>query len=81
MTPGDPIGAEHPQGTDGFRRIRMPMSREDARSLRAGDMILLDGEIIITAGLPTVQRLVACVEDGRDPPIALDGGSLLHLGS
>ncbi len=51
-----------------FRRIRMPMSREDARSLRAGDMILLDGEIIITAGLPTVQRLVACAEEGRDPP-------------
>jgi fumarate hydratase subunit beta len=81
MTPGDPIGAEQPQGPDGFRRIRMPMSREDARSLRAGDMILLDGEIIITAGLPTVQRLVTCVEEGRAPPIVLDGGSLLHLGS
>jgi len=65
----------------GFRRIRMPMSREDALSLRAGDMILLDGEIVITAGLPTVQRLVACAEEGRDPPIALEGGSLLHLGS
>ncbi len=25
---------------DGFRTIRMPMSREDARRLRAGDMIL-----------------------------------------
>ena len=81
MTPGDSSGAEQPQGPDGFRRIRMPMSRQDARSLRAGDMILLDGEIIITAGLPTVQRLVACAEDGREPPIALDGGSLLHLGS
>jgi len=68
-------------GTDAFRRIRMPMSREDARSLKAGDMILLDGEIIITAGLPTVQRLVACVEEGRDPPIPLQGASLFHLGS
>ena len=45
-----------------FRRVHMPMSREDARSLRAGDMILVDGEIVITAGLPTVQRLVACAE-------------------
>ncbi|WP_431305690.1 fumarate hydratase C-terminal domain-containing protein [Sediminicoccus sp. BL-A-41-H5] len=68
-------------GTEGLRRIRMPMSREDARSLRAGDMILLDGEIIITAGLPTVQRLVACAEEARDPPIPLRGGSLFHLGS
>lgn len=66
---------------DGFRRIRMPMSRADARSLSAGDMILLDGEIVITAGLPTIQRLVACAQEARDPPIALAGGSLFHLGS
>lgn len=64
-----------------LRSIRMPMSREEARSLRAGDMVLLDGEIVITAGLPTVQRLVACAEEGRDPPIPLAGGSLMHLGS
>jgi fumarate hydratase subunit beta len=65
----------------GFRRVSMPMSREDARSLRAGDMILLDGEIVITAGLPTHQRLLACAEEGRAPPIMLQDGSLLHLGS
>jgi fumarate hydratase subunit beta len=64
-----------------FRTLRMPLSREDARSLRAGDMVLLDGEITITAGLPTHQRLLRCAEEGRDPPIALAGGSLLHLGS
>jgi fumarate hydratase subunit beta len=44
-------------------------------------MILVDGEIVITAGLPTVQRLVASAEEGRAPPFPLDGGSLLHLGS
>jgi fumarate hydratase subunit beta len=66
---------------DGFRRMRMPMSPEDARSLRAGDMILLDGEIVITAGLPTHHRLLACAEEGRPPPIDIRGGSLLHLGS
>jgi fumarate hydratase subunit beta len=64
-----------------MRTISFPMSRDDARSLRAGDMILVDGEIVITAGLPTVQRLVACAEAAREPPIALAGGSLLHLGS
>lgn len=64
-----------------MKTLRFPMSREDARSLRAGDMILVDGEIVITAGLPTVQRLVACADEGREPPIALDGGSLFHLGS
>lgn len=64
-----------------LRKIRMPMTPEEARSLRAGDMVLLDGEIVITAGLPTHQRLLAAAEEGREPPIALAGGSLLHLGS
>jgi fumarate hydratase subunit beta len=64
-----------------YRRVRMPLSREDARSLRAGDMVLLDGEIVITAGLPTHHRILACMEKGEAPPIDLQNGSLLHLGS
>jgi fumarate hydratase subunit beta len=61
--------------------MRFPMSREDARSLRAGEMILVNGEIVITAGLPTHHRLLACAERGETPPIDIRGGSLLHLGS
>jgi fumarate hydratase subunit beta len=64
-----------------FRRIRMPMTPAEARTLKAGEMVLLDGEIVITAGLPTHQRLLAAAEEGRDPPMAIAGGSLLHLGS
>ena len=64
-----------------FRRITMPMTRDEARSLRAGDMVLVDGEIVITAGLPTHHRLLACIDEGRPPPIDIAGGSLLHLGS
>ena len=64
-----------------MRTLRLPMTPADARSLRAGEMVLLEGEIVITAGLPTHQRLIACIEEGRAPPIALAGGSLLHLGS
>lgn len=64
-----------------YRRVKMPLSREDARSLRAGDMVLLDGEIVITAGLPTHHRIIACLEKGEAPPIDLRNGSLLHLGS
>ena len=64
-----------------YRRVTMPLSREDALSLRAGDMVLLDGEIVITAGLPTHHRILACLEKGEAPPIDLQNGSLLHLGS
>jgi len=62
-------------------RLNFPLSAADARGLRAGDQVILDGEIIITAGLPTHERLLACL-DGREPmPMDLRGQSLFHLGS
>ncbi len=64
-----------------LRRIRLPMTPEEARSLHAGDVVLLDGEIVISAGLPTHQRLLDAAREGRDPPMNITGGALLHLGS
>ena len=64
-----------------IRRIRMPMTPEEARTLRAGDTVLIDGEVVISAGLPTHQRLLAAAENGTPPPMEIAGGSLLHLGS
>ncbi len=64
-----------------LQRVRMPMTPEEARTLRAGDVVLLDGEIVISAGLPTHQRLLAAAENGTPPPMEIAGGSLLHLGS
>lgn len=62
-------------------RLNFPLSEADARSLRAGDQVILDGEIVVTAGLPTHQRLLGCL-DGHEPlPMALKGASLLHIGS
>ncbi|MDH4374796.1 MAG: fumarate hydratase C-terminal domain-containing protein [Ramlibacter sp.] len=62
-------------------RLKFPLCEADARSLRAGDQVILDGEIVVTAGLPTHQRLLGCLE-GREPmPMALQGASLLHIGS
>jgi fumarate hydratase subunit beta len=62
-------------------RLQFPLSEADARSLRAGDQVVIDGEIVVTAGLPTHQRLLGCL-DGQEPlPMALQGVSLLHIGS
>ncbi|MCQ4159997.1 fumarate hydratase C-terminal domain-containing protein [Roseomonas sp. GC11] len=66
---------------DGLRRLRLPLSREDALSLRAGDMVVLDGEIVITAGLPTHQRLLEASRGERPLPLDLEGAALFHLGS
>ncbi len=62
-------------------RMQFPLSAEDARTLRAGDQVFIDGEIIVTAGLPTHQRLVRCL-DGQEPlPMAMQGQTLFHIGS
>lgn len=62
-------------------RMNFPLSEADARKLRAGDQVIIDGEIIVTAGLPTHHRLIGCL-DGKEPlPMPLEGQSLFHLGS
>lgn len=62
-------------------RMSFPLSADDARKLRAGDQVVIDGEIVITAGMPTHERLLRCLE-GREPmPMDLRGVSLFHLGS
>jgi len=68
-------------GEEPIRRLSMPLSAGDALSLRAGDMVLLDGEITITAGLPTHHRIVEVAEGRREAPRDLREGSLFHLGS
>jgi fumarate hydratase subunit beta len=62
-------------------RLTFPLSEADARRLRAGDLVILDGEIVITAGMPTHERLLGCL-DGREPlPMQLQEASVMHLGS
>lgn len=59
----------------------MPISETQARSLHLGDTVLIDGEIVVSAGLPTYQRIAQYVGEGRPLPIDLKHGVLLHLGS
>lgn len=62
-------------------RMTFPLTADQARTLRAGDQVIVDGEIVLTAGLPTHERLLGCLE-GREPmPMNLAGASLFHLGS
>lgn len=62
-------------------RMNFPLNEADARSLRAGDLVWMDGEIIITAGLPTHDRLLACLDGREAAPMPLQGASVFHLGS
>lgn len=62
-------------------RLTFPLNEADARSLKVGDLVVIDGEIIITAGLPTYERLLSCLDGKEAPPIDLRGASVFQLGS
>lgn len=62
------------------RRLTLPLSPAQARELRVGDIVFADGEAVITAGLPTHQRILACLDEGRALPIDLAGQAFFHMG-
>lgn len=62
-------------------RLQFPLSEADARKLRAGDLVVIDGEIIVTAGIPTHERMLGCLDGRETLPMPLHGASILHLGS
>ena len=62
-------------------RLTFPISADEARTLRAGDLVIIDGEIVVTAGMPTHERLLGCLDGVEPVPMDLNGASLFHLGS
>jgi fumarate hydratase subunit beta len=61
--------------------LKLPLSEADVRALEVGDLVVLDGEIVITAGLPTHERIRGCIDRGQALPIDLRGAAFFHLGS
>ena len=61
--------------------LTLPLTEEAVRALKVGDIVYLTGEIYATAGMPTHDRLLGCL-DGVEPlPFDLAGAALFHLGS
>lgn len=63
------------------RRLRTPLAEADVRALAVGDQVVLDGEIVITAGLPTYERILEHIGQDRALPTDLRGAALFHMGS
>jgi fumarate hydratase subunit beta len=63
------------------RILDAPLTIEEARGLRCGEVVFLSGEFVGTAGHPTHRRLVETIERGEAPPIDLKGAAFFHLGS
>jgi fumarate hydratase subunit beta len=60
--------------------LTLPLCEARVRQLQAGDLVYLSGELIMTAGLPTHQRMLDYVERGEPLPIDLTGEVLLQFG-
>jgi len=61
--------------------LRTPLKAVDIGGLNLGDLVYIDGEIVITAGLPTHKRIMQYIENGQSLPIDLKNAVFLHIGS
>jgi len=62
-----------------MRSIQLPLSVEDARSLRAGDTVSLTGPLY-TARDAAHKRLAQLIDEGRNLPIDLIGQTIYYVG-
>ena len=61
--------------------LRLPLDASAVRELAVGDMVMLSGDITISIGLPTHQRMVQELQAGHALPLDLQGGAFFHLSS
>lgn len=61
--------------------LSLPLTESQVRTLDVGDTVFLSGEIVITAGLPTHERILAHIAAGEPLPIDLREAGFFHLGS
>jgi fumarate hydratase subunit beta len=59
--------------------LNLPLARADVDRLHVGDMVLLNGHVTMTIGLPTHQRMVEHLDAGTPLPVDLKDGAFLHL--
>ncbi|NPV60250.1 MAG: TRZ/ATZ family protein [Actinobacteria bacterium] len=60
-------------------RVKLPISREERESLRAGDLLLLSGRMV-TARDQAHRRLVELLERGERLPFRLEGETIYYAG-
>ena len=61
------------------KHVSLPLTEEAARSLRAGDEVLLTGPVL-TGRDAAHKRLIALLEAGQPLPVALEGETIYYVG-
>ena len=62
-----------------MKRLNLPLSEADARELRAGDQVLLSGEIL-TGRDVAHKRMCELLDGGKDLPCSIDGEAIYYVG-
>ena len=62
-----------------IKRIQLPMTAEDVRSLKAGDSVLLNGPIL-TGRDAAHKRLVALLDEGKELPVEVKNQTIYYVG-
>lgn len=64
-----------------IKKLTLPLDIDEIRALKAGDVVTLSGDVVITAGIPSHQRILQYLSESKPLPIDLQDGALLHLGA
>lgn len=62
-----------------MKKLTLPLSREDAKALRAGDTVLLTGHLY-TGRDAAHKRLIALLDEGKPLPVDLVGETIYYVG-
>ena len=62
-----------------MKNLTLPLSREDALSLRAGDTVLLTGHLY-TGRDAAHKRLIVLLDEGKPLPINIEGETIYYVG-
>ena len=62
-----------------MKKLTLPLSREDALALRAGDTVLLTGPMY-TGRDAAHKRLIALLAEGKPLPIEIEGETIYYVG-
>ena len=60
--------------------LTTPISEEDARKLKVGDVVYVTGEHVYTARDEAHERALEMFEKGEKPPVDFEGSVVYHVG-
>jgi fumarate hydratase subunit beta len=60
--------------------LTTPISEEDARKLKVGDVVYVTGEHVYTARDEAHERALHLFEEGKKPPVDFEGSVVYHVG-